>query len=116
MVCNFWTWLNFNSGALGVIAAFSLAVVTFLYVPLMKRSVEATEKMVKETSRQWLRIDSKSRIFYLVKIGNYQKSDEQMNNIIALTPWSAEEITQILQELHYEGRVEEDANLIWRAK
>jgi len=114
---NLWTWLNSNAGALGVIAAFALASVTTIYVILMCRSVKATERLVVETSRQWQRITAKSTIYYLVKIGyKYPNHDAQMQDFSKLTKWSPVEILQILQELHYEGRVEEDPGLMWRIK
>lgn len=117
MDCNFWTWLNFNAGALGVIAAFALAAVTSVYVVLMVRNVKATRSMVEEMKAERTKKNLKASVYCQVKYGNYRSWDEQLKDFIKITQQPPEDIIFALQELDLEDRVGlAPGDLVWRVR
>ena len=107
MDCNFWSWLNSNAGAMGVIAAFALAAVTFIYVVLMEKNVKATRNMVEEMKSERTKRELKATVYCLVKyrMGNYQTLDEQVRYFAEITHQAPTDITFALYELDLDGRV-----------
>jgi len=117
MDCNIWAWLNLNAGALGVIAAFALAVVTSVYVVLMANNVKATRNMVEEMKSERTKRNLKASVFCSVKYGNYRSWDEQLKDFVKITQQPPQDIIFALQELDLEDRVGlVPGDLVWRVR